>query len=168
MSELYQLERLQSLSYWHVRGAMQLPEAIALAWFEQISLDQSNAHESGFIARTGTTEFLVMDDPSSELVQHLQTQAEQQQLQLFPRDDAVFRLSHPQWQTLLLQVCSYNFSAAKPGQFVTVSMAGVGCWFVIKDVSASEITFGCDPSYAVYIEETIADVLQSTQDHANA
>ncbi len=162
MNAVNNLERVTQLSYWHVRGAMSASqEAAGLDWFHQISIDEASPDYSGFIACTGTTEFLVLDKTDSALIKKLQAQADDSQLHLFPRDDAVFMLHHPHWSKLLLEICSYDFSTAKKGQFITASMAGVGCWFVIKAPDAKQIMFGCDPSYEVYLQETILDVLNS-------
>lgn len=145
------VSKVTDYNYWHIRGDISrlLPNP-DMEWFHHSQLDRD-----GFIARTGTTEFLVLDKPDSSLQQQLQSLAGSESIYLFPRDDAVFKLSGEQWSRLLLKICSYDFSKVYPGQFITAAMAGISCWFKVGDDSKQSILLGCDPGYADYLFEQL-------------
>lgn len=149
-----ELSKVTDYNYWHVRGDITalLPEP-DLTWFHHSQLDQD-----GFIARTGTTEYLVLDKPDSSVQQQLQHLAETESIFMFPRDDAVFKLDGD-WPRLLLQICSYDFSKAYPGQYITAAMAGISCWFKVDEDHEQSVLLGCDPGYAQYLFEQLEQTI---------
>lgn len=158
MSQLV-LERIEGGTLTHVRGNGAPAAVDSLATKPPATLFQYNsAGQSDFVATLGQTEFLIYSRESDSAEAELQSSANDQTY-LFPRDDHIFSLDGDDWQGLLLQVCSMDFSEVKPGEFIMASMAGVSTWFRIPSEEGEPLIFGCDPSYGHYLFHTMAEVV---------
>lgn len=133
--------------------------------------------QQGVIARLAYTEFY-FDDMSNQSIQALQT-AVGKGVQMasggvYPvcRDDVVLQLSGSLAHALLAQVCSFHFAAwdISSQPLIMTSMVGVSVIILPLHQHSNDALQGaepsyqivCDPSFAVYLEKTLREVMQDT------
>lgn len=154
------LEKVQDLEMWHVRG-LAAPAAVGSLSCGSPEMFKINSFgDFGFSTATGKTEFYVVDEKDGSVATELKAKAGDADTFMFPRQDALFVLSGEGWKDMMLRVSAFNFKAASDGDFVTANMAGVSVWFRVSDTDPNKVLFGCDPSYAHYLHETLCDVIK--------
>lgn len=138
--------------------------------------------EQGVIARLAYTEFY-LDDVNPRFIQTLQgalgkgVQVASGGVYPVCRDDVVLLLSGVLVHALLAQVCSFHFAAWNISEQPLIMTSMVGVSVVILPLHGLSNDAGqgngpayqivCDPSFAVYLEKTLREVMQDTlQEHA--
>jgi hypothetical protein len=150
------------LALWHLRGSGSLAAlagagyAVPEQWF---TLAQRDGLE--FVARLGKRECLVLGSAATPLDEVLAAGGTAD-IHVFPRDDSKLLLTGSGWQALMLEICSYDFSLARPGQFIMSAAAGISIWSCLP-AEHDGLLVGCDPSYQDYLSDTLNQVLHDIQ-----
>ena len=150
------LHLLQGYELWQIRGANSVTALESLGytvperWFAYHS-----SAGLGFLARLGQRECLLLNKSGAVTAGAL---AATEDTYVFARDDVLLALEGKGWTTLMLQICSIDFSAATPGQLVMASAAGVSIWVRIP-AGEEAVLIGCDPGYGKYLITTLEQVI---------
>ena len=127
--------------------------------FESRSLESR-----GIIVRVGSDEFFLQDGIGNSTVSLVAERMKSHDGLLFrvEHQEATFLLIGSRSLEVLAQTCGINFSVMAPRQVVFTRVAGVSCG-VFPD-SVGEIPtyrIWVDPSYAVYLWETLVEICES-------
>lgn len=102
------------------------------------------------VARTGSDEFLAFSKDRSVVPVGVGC---------FERYDAIFCLSGSSWQSVMLQLCPFDFERMQPGEWQMLVVAGVNCWLYLSADAAETLLLGCDPGFAAYLKQTVEAVI---------
>jgi len=116
------------------------------------------------IVRFGTNEFFLQDGIGGSTVSSLSEQMDSRAGQVFrvEHQEATFLLTGSRSWEVLAQTCGINFDEAAPRTVIFTRVAGVSCGVfpdALRDVSTYRIWV--DPSYAIYLWETLVDICES-------
>lgn len=123
----------------------------------------------GVIVRIGSDEFLLESGVTNELVPVLRARIDSTEGSMVPvvREDATFLLIGTRSREVLDQTCGINFQEAISRRLVLTRVAGVSCGVFperFKEIPAYRLWV--EPSYAVYLWETLVEICESLGGHA--
>jgi sarcosine oxidase subunit gamma len=143
----------------------------ALAWLAQQSIptpSQSNTWQPldsgswGCIARLGNSEFFIEEDGISPTIARLASVPLTSGVYPVLHEDSAFVLSGVEVESVLLQVCSFNFSSCDISQrpIVMTLMAGVAV-LVLPQMTGMirRYRIWCDPSVGGYLWSTLSGIV---------
>jgi hypothetical protein len=104
--------------------------------------------DEGFIARTGKDEFLIQGPDLSTAGRKLAW--------TYPRGDRVLALQGDAWREAMAQICHWDFSDFKEGEWQMLAAAGITIWCL---GSGDGLLLGCDPSLGDYLQGTLAEIV---------
>jgi sarcosine oxidase gamma subunit len=146
----------------------------AMAWLAQHSIStpaQTNTWQPldggswGCIARLGNSEFFIEEDGSSPAIARLANIDLTSGVYPVLHEDSAFVLSGAEAESVLLQVCSFNFSSCDISQrpVVMTLMAGVSV-LVLPQMTGviRRYRIWCDPSVGGYLWSTLASVVNES------
>lgn len=124
----------------------------------------SELPKGGVLVRVGSDEFFLEDGFDDATLPGLSQRAASHKGELFrvERQDATLLLVGPRSQDVLAQTCSSKFDESARRRITFTRVAGVSCGVFpesINDTPAYRIWV--DPSYAVYLWETLSEICQS-------
>lgn len=117
----------------------------------------------GVIARLGRTEFFFEDGVSADTVSTIRTALGTGTADVYPvvRQDACFALAGMRVNELLVQTCNVNFEEFGPGESIAVMTQMIGVAVLAIRINHEPVPcyrLWCDPTFAPYFWETIAQV----------
>jgi glycine cleavage system aminomethyltransferase T len=120
--------------------------------------------DGGMIVRLGAGEFFLEDGIRNASLPALGTKIDSHDGQLIrvEHQEATFVLTGHRALEVLAQTCGINFLEAAPNTAVFTRVAGVSCGILperIREIPAYRLWI--DPSYAVYVWETFAEICES-------
>ena len=104
--------------------------------------------DDGFIARTGQDEFLLHCPELSTEGQELAWS--------YARGDRVLALQGDAWREAMAQICHWDFSDFKEGEWQMLAAAGITIWCL---GSGNGLLLGCDPSLGDYLQGTLTEIV---------
>lgn len=113
-------------------------------------LFQAAAHASGFVAKTGHDEYLVAGAPLTPPADAW----------LFARGDCVFKVRGAGRLALFSQICHLDPAELVAGAWLATSAAGITAWCLQPSAATDHFLIGCDPSYGIYLEDTLVNIAQ--------
>jgi sarcosine oxidase subunit gamma len=119
---------------------------------------------NGLIIRLGTDEFFLEDGIGNSTVSMLADRVDSHDGQVFrvEHQEATFLLTGSRSLEVLSQTCGINFGEVVPRQVILTRVAGVSCGVFADAVRNIPVyRFWVDPSYAVYLWETLAEICES-------
>ncbi|MCH7729641.1 MAG: aminomethyl transferase family protein [Planctomycetes bacterium] len=124
--------------------------------------------DGGVIVRLAPDEFLLEGGITNESLPALRGQMDSPHGQVvhIVREEATFLLIGARSLEVLAQTCGINFHEAGPRCLILTRVAGVSCGVFpdpIKEISAYRLWV--DPSYAVYLWETLVEICESLGGH---
>jgi sarcosine oxidase, subunit gamma len=144
----------------------------ARAWLTSIGIDTPPdinqwlpLGKCGLIARLATSEFLIEDGSGQEYSDRVRKELRRGIVGVTPvlRQDAEIALCGPRVNELLLQTCSFNFSALDLAlrPIVMTSMIGVSALVIPSTWSVSPFyRIWCDGTYAAYLWEHLEEIAE--------
>jgi sarcosine oxidase, subunit gamma len=144
---------------WLVGEGIDVPQAV----FDSSSLDSG-----GIIIRFGSDEFFLEEGITGSTVSSLDARMDSHEGRLFRvvHQEATLLLTGSRSSEVLAQTCGINFAEAAQRQVLFSRVAGVSCGVLptaVGDIPACRIWV--DPSYAVYLWETLAEICESLGGH---
>ncbi len=146
----------------------------AMAWLAQHSIatpSRSNMWQPleggswGCVARLGNSEFFIEEDGGSPTIARLADIALTAGVYPVLHEDSAFVLSGTEVESVLLQVCSFNFDACDIAQrpIVMTLMAGVSV-LVLPQMTGviRRYRIWCDPSVGAYLWSTLAAIVNES------
>ena len=120
--------------------------------------------DDGVVVRLGSDEFFLESGIKSEVVPALMAhlRSVREQVAIVPREDATFALTGAKAIDVFSQTCAVDFSKAIATHLTMTRVAGVSCGvfpFLISEIPAYRLWV--DPSYAVYLWETLVEICES-------
>jgi len=117
----------------------------------------------GVIARLGRSEFFLEEGPAADTVAAIRIALGSGAPGAYPviRQDAGFALAGARVNELLVQTCNVNFAESGPEEGVAImtQMIGVSVLAIrIKQISVPCYRLWCDPTFAPYFWETLAEI----------
>lgn len=145
------------------------PDAERSLAAEEIDVPQSifESHpllNGGFVVRFGKNEFFLEDGVGNSVVEPLVDRVTSNDMQVFrvEHQEATFLLTGSRSCEVLAQTCGINFSESALRRVIFTRVAGVSCGVfpdIVQNIQAYRIWV--DPSYAVYLWETLAEICES-------
>ena len=117
----------------------------------------------GVIARLGRSEFFLEEGSAADTVAAIRAALGSGAPGAYPviRQDAGFALAGARVNELLVQICNVNFEEFDPKEGVAImtQMIGVSVLAIrIKQISVPCYRLWCDPTFAPYFWETLAEI----------
>jgi sarcosine oxidase, subunit gamma len=170
-------QALETLGLCDVSGLQKLgvKGPTAAAWLNRIGLDVPGdifatrpLPGGGLIARFGSREFFLEDGIANASLPALaeSINAHEGGLYRVEHQEATFVLTGSRASELLSQTCAVNFHEAPVGKVIFTRVAGASCGILpqrLGDLRAYRLWI--DPSYAVYLWETLAEICASLGGH---
>jgi sarcosine oxidase subunit gamma len=140
---------------WLLALGVEIPAA-ANSWAQQAN--------GALVLRLGNSEFLVEDQPGSQLCQALQAaDASGSGLYKVPRYDAALILSGREVQNLLSELCTLDLSEKGLAQqaLLMTQVAGISATVLRQNLNGEEIyRLWCDGTYGSYLWETVLQIAE--------
>jgi glycine cleavage system aminomethyltransferase T len=119
---------------------------------------------NGLIVRFGPNEFFLEDGIGNSTVSPLADRIDSHDGQVFrvEHQEATILLTGSRSLEVLAQTCGINFGDVAPRQVIMTRVAGVSCGVfpdAVRNIPVYRIWV--DPSYAVYLWETLAEICES-------
>jgi sarcosine oxidase subunit gamma len=140
----------------------------AEAWLRERGVEAAGTNQwaplagEGLVARLGLSEFLVVDSPAGDVAGRLAREPlPRPGVTPVPRQDAALLLAGPRLQSLLVQVCSFDFRTPQPHSrsLVMTSMAGVSVLAIPGTLEEKPLLrLWCDGTYGPYLWRTLLAV----------
>jgi sarcosine oxidase subunit gamma len=130
--------------------------------------------DGALIARLGTGEFLVeawngdVERVHTSAIEMMSLDTVGAGIYWVPRGDRVLSLSGMAARALLLECCSFNFSALRVASneaeapLIVTSMAGVAVTIAPERAPWPRFTIWCDPSFGAYLSSTLLELINDS------
>jgi glycine cleavage system aminomethyltransferase T len=140
---------------WLVGEGIDVPGAV---------FDSRPLESDGIIIRFGSDEFFLEEGIAGSTVSSLAEQMDSHDGRLFrvEHQEATLLLTGSRSIEVLAQTCGINFAEVTQRRVIFTRIAGVSCGLLpdaVRDIPACRIWV--DPSYAVYLWETLAEICES-------